>query len=60
MATVHAAMVTGRRYTGVEAQAAGLVDAVVAHEAVLPSTVARAQAPAGKAGPTIASIKETV
>jgi enoyl-CoA hydratase/carnithine racemase len=48
-AAAHDAMVTGRRYGGPEAQAAGLVDVAVAESEVLPEALRRAAAMAGKA-----------
>lgn len=54
----HEAMTTGRRYGGADAAAAGLVDEAVAESLVLDRAVERAQALAGKAGPTLGAIKE--
>jgi enoyl-CoA hydratase/carnithine racemase len=54
----HEAMTTGRRYGGNDAAAAGVVDAAVAEDAVLSTAVERANALAGKAGPTLGAIKE--
>lgn len=56
--TQHEAMTTGRRYGGVDALAAGIVDAAVAEAEVRSAAVERAQALAGKAGPTLGAIKE--
>ena len=54
---VHEAMTTGRRYGGEDARAAGIVDATAAEGAVLEAAVERAAALAGKAGPTLGTIK---
>lgn len=54
----HEAMTTGRRYGGADALAAGIVDAAVAEAEVRSAAVERAQALAGKAGPTLGAIKE--
>jgi enoyl-CoA hydratase/carnithine racemase len=51
------AMTTGRRYGGEEALTAGLVDAAVAEDQVWPTASAMARPLAGKAGPTLATIK---
>ena len=53
----HEAMTTGRRYGGVDAAAAGIVDATAAEGAVLDAAVERAAALAGKASPTLGTIK---
>lgn len=58
--TAHEAMVTGRRYTGPEALAAGIVDALAEEDAVVPDAVARAAALAPKAGPALARIRTTL
>ena len=55
--TAHEAMVTGRRYTGAEALAAGIVDEVAPEDQVLPRAVEVARTLAGKAGPGIAGIR---
>lgn len=55
--TAHEAMTTGRRYGGVDAVAAGLVEQAVAAEQVLPVALERAAALAAKAGPTLGAIK---
>ena len=55
--TAHEAMVTGRRYTGADALAAGIVNELAADEAVVPRAVEVAQGLAGKAGPGIAGIR---
>jgi enoyl-CoA hydratase/carnithine racemase len=51
------AMTTGRRYGGDEAAAAGIVDAAVAEEQVWPTAFEMVRPLAGKAGPTLATIK---
>jgi enoyl-CoA hydratase/carnithine racemase len=56
-ATAHDAMVTGRRYGGVEAAARGLVDEAVAEDRVLPAAVERARSMVGKQPDAIAAIK---
>jgi len=56
--TAHEAMTTGRRYGGVDAERAGIVDAAVAEEEVLPRAVARATALAGKDPATLRTIKQ--
>ncbi len=55
--TAHEAMVTGRRYTGPDAQAAGIVDLALAEDRVLAEAVEYAASLAAKAGPTIATIR---
>ncbi len=55
--TAHEAMTTGRRYTGPEALAAGIVDEVAPLEEVLPRAIAHAQALAGKNPQTLGAIK---
>jgi enoyl-CoA hydratase/carnithine racemase len=55
--TAHEAMVTGRRYTGPDAQAAGLVDTTVAEDRVLPEAIEFASSLAAKAGPVLATIR---
>ncbi|MFJ3310035.1 enoyl-CoA hydratase-related protein [Streptomyces sp. NPDC086549] len=55
--TAHEAMVTGRRYGGHDAAAAGIVDLAVAGDAVRETAVGIAQAQAGKAGDTLGAIK---
>ena len=54
----HEAMTTGRRYGGVDAAAAGIVDDSAPLEQVVPLAVERARALAGKAGDTLGAIKE--
>jgi enoyl-CoA hydratase/carnithine racemase len=56
--TAHEAMTTGRRYGGVEAAAAGIVDDVAEEPRVVEAAVQRAAGLAGKAGPTLGAIKE--
>ncbi|MGW4741276.1 enoyl-CoA hydratase/isomerase family protein [Nocardia xishanensis] len=53
----HEAMLTGRRYGGPDALAAGIVEAVEEHERVLPVALARAGALAGTAGPALGAMK---
>jgi enoyl-CoA hydratase/carnithine racemase len=53
----HEAMTTGRRYGGTDAEAAGIVDATAGEGAVLDAAVERAAALAGKASPTLGTIK---
>ncbi len=53
----HEAMTTGRRYGGAEAQARGIVDRAVDPEAVRPEALALAASLAGKASPTLGTIK---
>ncbi|MFC8196118.1 enoyl-CoA hydratase-related protein [Streptomyces sp. NPDC057298] len=55
--TAHEAMVTARRFGGDDALAAGLVDHSVAEDAVRRIAVELAGAQAGKAGPTLGTIK---
>jgi enoyl-CoA hydratase/carnithine racemase len=55
--TAHEAMVTGRRYTGADALAAGIVHELAAEDQVLPRAVEVAQGLASKAGPGIAGIR---
>ena len=57
IATAHEAMTTGRRYGGTDALAAGIVAATAGEDAVLEAAVTRAAERAGKAGPTLSSIK---
>jgi enoyl-CoA hydratase/carnithine racemase len=54
------AMLTGRRYGGVDAAARGLVDVAVAEPEVLPEAVRRAAAMAGKARETLAALKRNL
>ena len=53
----HEAMVTARRYGGVEAADRRIVDAAVAEDAVLSTAIDLARAQAGKAGSTLGVIK---
>ncbi|MBA5220185.1 MULTISPECIES: enoyl-CoA hydratase-related protein [Streptomyces] len=53
----HEAMVTARRYGGIEALAAGIVDEAVPEEAVRARAVEIAQAQVNKAGDTLGTIK---
>lgn len=55
--TAHEAMTTGRRYGGDDALTAGIIDGVADQEKVLPTAVAMASALAGKASPTLGTIK---
>jgi enoyl-CoA hydratase/carnithine racemase len=57
IAAAHEAMVTGRRYTGPEAQSAGLVQAVATESALVTEAVAWAQAIASIAGPIVSTIR---
>jgi enoyl-CoA hydratase/carnithine racemase len=54
---LHDACTTGRRYSGPEAVAAGIVAATAAESEVLPAAVARAAALAGKERTTLQAIK---
>lgn len=56
--TAHEAMVTGRRYGGADALAAGIVDAAVAEDEVLPAAIERARAQAPKDPATLGTIKQ--
>jgi enoyl-CoA hydratase/carnithine racemase len=56
--TAHEAMTTGRRYGGLEAAEAGLVEEAVAEARVLEAALERVRPLAGKAGPTLGAIKE--
>lgn len=53
----HEAMTTARRYGGQDAQAGAIVDRAVAEAEVRPAALEIATAQAGKAGPTLATIK---
>jgi enoyl-CoA hydratase/carnithine racemase len=55
--TAHEAMVTARRFGGHEAYARQIVDQAVSADEVLNAAVALAHANAGKAGPTLETIK---
>jgi Delta3-Delta2-enoyl-CoA isomerase len=54
----HEVMTTGRRYGGVEALAAGIVDVTASEEEVLTVAVERAAGLAGKAAPVLGTIKQ--
>jgi enoyl-CoA hydratase/carnithine racemase len=58
--TAHEAMTTGRRYGAGDAMAAGIVDAAVPLESVLPEAIARAAGQAGKDAGTLATIKQVM
>jgi enoyl-CoA hydratase/carnithine racemase len=58
--TAHEAMVTGRRYTGGEALAAGIVSALAEEDRVVADAVALAAPLAAKAGPGLARIRTTL
>ena len=55
--TAHETMVTARRYGGQDAHAAGIVHHAVDADDVLSTAIRLAAAQAGKAGPTLATIK---
>ncbi|MEU6465018.1 enoyl-CoA hydratase-related protein [Streptomyces sp. NPDC046976] len=55
--TAHESMVTARRYGGLDAAAAGIVDRAVAEDAVLSTAIETAQGQAAKAGDTLGTIK---
>ena len=55
--TAHEAMITGRRYTGADALAAGIVNELAPEDQVLARAVEVARSLAGKAGPGIAGIR---
>src|SRR5205814_1859850 len=55
--TAHEAMTTGRRYGGADCMAAGIVDAVAHEDDVVSSAIEIARPLAGKAGPTLGTIK---
>lgn len=56
--TAHEAMTTGRRYGGTDALATGIVDAIAHEDDVLSAATEMAGSLAGKAGPTLGTIKE--
>jgi len=56
--TAHEAMVTGRRYGGAEAAAAGLVDAAVPESEILAVAIERAAAQASKSPDVLRKIKQ--
>lgn len=55
--TAHEAMTTGRRYGGEDALAAGIVDRIAHSDDVLSTALELARPLAGKAGPTLGTIK---
>lgn len=55
--TAHEAMLTGRRYSGAEALAGGIVNELAAEADVLPKAIEKAASLASKAGPGIAGIR---
>ncbi|CAN5406233.1 enoyl-CoA hydratase/isomerase family protein [soil metagenome] len=55
--TAHEAMVTGRRYSGQDAQAAGIVDLALAEDRVLPEAIDFAASLAAKASKVVATIR---
>jgi enoyl-CoA hydratase/carnithine racemase len=55
--TAHEAMLTARRYGGLDAAAAGIVDSAVDEAAVRPAAFELAQGLTGKAGPILGTIK---
>ncbi|BEL12810.1 enoyl-CoA hydratase/isomerase family protein [Actinoplanes sichuanensis] len=55
--TAHEAMVTARRYGGLEAAERHIIDQAVPAESVLSTAISLAQSQAGKAGPTLGTIK---
>jgi len=55
--TAHEAMITGRRYTAEEAEAAGIVQRTAAEDEVLPAAVAWAASMAGKNGEAVGRIR---
>jgi enoyl-CoA hydratase/carnithine racemase len=55
--TAHEAMITGRRYSGADALAAGIVQELAPEAEVLPRAVAYAATMTAKAGPGIAGIR---
>ncbi|MEU2003221.1 enoyl-CoA hydratase/isomerase family protein [Rhodococcus sp. NPDC019627] len=56
----HTALVTGHRYGGAEAHAAGLVDDVAAEDVVLPRAIEHARGLAATRGRTLREIKTTL
>jgi len=56
-ATAHEAIVTGRRYGGADAVAAGIVERALSEDDLLPAAVARAATGAGKSPATLAALK---
>ena len=57
-ATAHEAMVTGRRYGGEEAAQAGIVKEALSDERLLAAATELAESLAGKAGPTMAALRQ--
>ncbi|BDT88813.1 enoyl-CoA hydratase/isomerase family protein [Nocardia cyriacigeorgica] len=57
-AAAHEAILTGRRYGGVDAAAAGIVDAAVPAEEVLPKAIEAAAARAGTRGAALGAMKQ--
>ena len=57
-ATAHEAMTTGRRYTGADAVGAGIAATTHDLEELVDAAVAWAAEQAGRAGPTLAAIKQ--
>ncbi|GIE81708.1 enoyl-CoA hydratase [Actinoplanes philippinensis] len=55
--TAHEAMVTARRYGGLEAAERHIIDQAVPAESVLSTAITLARSQAGKAGPTLGTIK---
>jgi Delta3-Delta2-enoyl-CoA isomerase len=55
--TAHEAMITARRYGGLDAEAAGIVDRTADDPTVRPAAIEIAAAQAAKAGPTLGTIK---
>jgi enoyl-CoA hydratase/carnithine racemase len=58
--TAHEAMLTGRRYGGTDAEAAGIVARALPEAELLPAAMAWAGSQAAKAGPTMGTIKATL
>lgn len=56
----HHALVSGQRYSGVDALAAGLVDALATEHDLLPAAVQYAQSLAHTSGPVLAHIKSSL
>jgi enoyl-CoA hydratase/carnithine racemase len=56
----HEAMLTGRRFAGPDALAAGIVDATAPEDGVLDAAIERAAALAGKNRDTVSKIKQTM
>lgn len=56
-AAAHESMTTGRRYSGVDAEAAGIVDAACPEDDLLDRAKATAEELAPNAGPTLAAIR---